>query len=503
MEVILTIGTGSRCGKSLVATALCRLLQRQGRQVVPFQAEAATRDTYMTESGSTIAYFPAIQAWAAGIEPNHRCNPVLRDRRRKGLRKKGSEPIVINGRTNPKLSIETSSGIAEYQQAAWQAIEQALAVLRPKYEVVVADGMASPSDGLRRGWDFANSRLSQTLNAQLLLVVDAEKNGILGSTLGTLSLLDPEDRSRVVAIAFNKYRGSQEQFKFDQEWLEERTGIPVIGAVPWLPELLPSPESIDLFRVLRRSSDTETVVKVIHLPHMSHSSDLDALATEPTVRVEFVDLDEDLQYPDAVVVPRSRSPKDDLKALHKSGMGDQIRHYADAGGTVLGLCDGFQMLGKSVVYFNGLEGNSEELPGLNLFAINTIVTGELIEQDRSVTSQHPQVGLPVSGREIRCGYVHVLDTDALSPLFDDDKLGVVGPNRLIWGTYIPQLFDSGPWRRAWLNQLRQQRGLGSLPTGVPDYLEHREIMLDLVTDRFSDYLDFSRLPILSPTVVKV
>ncbi|MEM1427163.1 MAG: cobyric acid synthase CobQ, partial [Cyanobacteria bacterium P01_H01_bin.130] len=135
--------------------------------------------------------------------------------------------------------------------------------------------------------------------------------------------------------------------------------------------------------------------------------------------------------------------------------------------------------------------------------INTIVTGELIEQDRSIASLHPQMGLPVTGKEIRCGYVHLLDSDALSPLFDDDKLGVVGPNRLIWGSYVPQLFDSGPWRRAWLNQLRQQRGLNSLPTGVPDYLDHREIMLDSVTDRVASYLDFSQLPIMSSTMAKV
>ena len=497
MDVILPIGTGSGCGKSLVSTALCRLLRRQGHTVAPFQAEAATSVTYMAESGSVVAYSQAIQSWSAGIVPSHRFNPVLRARR------KGESSIFINGRRQDDLKINTSAGIAQFQGAAWQAIEQALAVLRPKYDVLVADGMDSPNDGLLLGWDFANVKLSRALNAPMLLVVDAGNNGWLGNAIGTLELLEPEDRERVTAIALNKFRGDRQQLELGVEWLEERTGIPVIGAIPWLKDLLPSAESIDLFARRQRSSDTETRVGVVHLPNMSHFSDLDSLATESTVRVEYIELDEDLGYPDAVVLPRSRDPKADLKALHKSGMGDQLSHYAAAGGTILGLCDGFQMLGKSVVYFNGLEGNSEELPGLNLLAINTIVTGEMIEQDRSITSMHPQVGLPVSGKEIRCGYVHLLDSESLSYLFDDEKLGVVGPNRLIWGTYVPQLFDSGPWRRAWLNQLRQQRGLSSLPTGVPDYMDHREIMLDSVTDRVSDYLDFSRLPIMSPTVAQV
>ena len=499
MEVMLTIGTGSGCGKSLVSTALCRLLSRQGREVAPFQAEAATSVTYMTESGSAIAYSQAIQAWAAGKDPSHRFNPVLRARR-KGS---GKLSIVINGRHQPELNIDTSAGIAEYQKVAWQAIEQSLAVLRPKCEVLVADGMDSPNDGLLLGWDFANAKLAQALDAPMLLVVDAGNNGWLGNTSGTLDLMEPEDRARVVAIALNKYRGDQNQLAIGVEWLEERTGIPVIGAIPWLKDLMPSADSIDLFAQRKRLSDVETRVGVVHLPHMAHFSDLDSLATEPTVQVQYIGLDEELNYPDALILPRSRDPKADLKALHKSGMADKLDHYAASGGTVLGLCDGFQMLGKSVVYFNGLEGNSEELPGLNLLPINTIVTGELIEQERSITSMHPQLGLPIVGKEIRCGYVHLLDSDALSPLFDDEKLGVVGPNRLIWGTYVPQLFDSGPWRRAWLNQLRQQRGLMSLPTGVPDYLDHREIMLDRVTNWISDYLDFSRLPVMSPTMAKV
>ena len=236
--------------------------------------------------------------------------------------------------------------------------------------------------------------------------------------------------------------------------------------------------TVNLFARLQHEPDTETRVGVVHLPNMAHFSDLDSLASESTVQVQYIGLDKNLGYFDAVVLPRSKDPKTDLKALHRSGMGEQISNYAAAGGTVLGLCDGFQMLGKSVVYFNELEGSSEDLPGLNLLAINTIVTGELIEQDRSVGSMHPQMGLPVTGKEIRCGYVQILDSDKPSPLFDDDKLGVVGPNRLVWGSYIPQLFDSGPWRRAWLNQLRQQRGLSLLPTEGPDDLDSREATLD-------------------------
>ncbi|MEM1427070.1 MAG: hypothetical protein AAGF75_11025, partial [Cyanobacteria bacterium P01_H01_bin.130] len=179
MDVMLTIGTGSGCGKSLVSTALCRLLHRQGHPVVPFQAEAATPVTYMTESGNAIAYTQAIQAWAAGIVPSHRTNPVLRARRR------GQESILINGRPAANLNLDTSTGITAYQDAAWQAIEQSLGVLRPKYDFLVADGMDSPNDGILQGWDFANTRLAQALDCPILLVVDAGNKGWLGQTVGT------------------------------------------------------------------------------------------------------------------------------------------------------------------------------------------------------------------------------------------------------------------------------------------------------------------------------
>jgi adenosylcobyric acid synthase len=220
------------------------------------------------------------------------------------------------------------------------------------------------------------------------------------------------------------------------------------------------------------------------------------------VRVVYLNPKEDLGYPDAVVIPGTKTTVADLLVLQRSGMADQIRNYVAAGGTVMGICGGFQMMGEFLADPEGIEGHEGRFPAMNLFPMRTVITRQKIARQRTVSSRYPQDGLPVSGYELHQGRTQLSLAEAEAQtgtkfefLFEDRSLGVVDSSQSLWGTYLHGIFDNGPWRRAWLNRLRQQRGLSSLPTGIPNYREQREAMLNSLADAVNQHLDLS--PLLS------
>ncbi len=468
----------------MIATALCRILCRHGYRVIPFKGEETSAIAYTTSEGIPIGYFQAIQAWSAEIQPGPDLNPVFR----KGYGN-AIEEVMINGQSWPPEAL----GSDRYAQHVRKAIHTAVDHLQPQCDILLCDGNGNPTDLCHPGTNFSNMALAQYLQAPAILVIDADRGGWLAHTVGTLALLDPEDRDRVRGLIINKVRGGRTAIQSSIDWLEKRTNIPVLGIVPWMPHMFPSPDSIDLFARRRRRSDLETSVALIRLPHLANYSDLDPLVAEPTVDVRYVDLDDDLGYPDAAIVPHSRDPICDLQALFSSGMADTLQQYADAGGTVVGLGNGMQLLGQQVANPDHLGLDVSTLPGLDLLPISATITQRVVEQHRSVTSNYPQVGLPIMGHEIRQGYTQLLNTEETNFLFDDPKLGMVAPHHSVWGTYLHTIFDSGPWRRSWLNGLRHRRGLPSLATGIPDYQEHREILLDALADEVSAELNLDRL----------
>jgi adenosylcobyric acid synthase len=216
--------------------------------------------------------------------------------------------------------------------------------------------------------------------------------------------------------------------------------------------------------------------------------------------VKYVGLRDTLGYPDAVILPGSKTTIADLVAMQRTGLAEAIQNYVAAGGTILGICGGYQMMGKVLADPEGVEGQEGRYKGLGLFPLKTVITGQKVARQRLVTSNFPQVGLPVAGYELHQGRSHLAlepDPDTgkpqYQPLFDDSNLGVVDVTQSIWGTYLHGIFDNGPWRRAWLNRLRQQRGLKSLPTGISNYREQREAMLDAISESIGKHLDLTPL----------
>jgi adenosylcobyric acid synthase len=455
--------------------------------VAPFKGQNMALNAYVTANGGEIGYAQAVQAWAAGVIPWVEMNPIL-------LKPQGdmTSQVIMRGRYVGKTN--AADYYEQYFDIGWRAIEESLQHLGTEFDLIVCEGAGSPAEINLKHRDLTNMRVAKYLNAPTILVVDIDRGGAFAHVVGTLELLEPDERQLIKGVVINKFRGQRSLLESGIKWLEERTKIPVIGVIPYLEEIFPAEDSLDLWD--RKSSKTQTDVNisVIRLPRIANFTDFDPLEAEPTVSVKYLSPKQDLGHPDAVILPGTKTTIADLILLQKSGMAEAIQHYAASGGTVLGICGGYQMLGQIIADPEGIEGQAGRYQGLNLLPIKTVITGQKIARQRQVSSNFPQMGLPVTGFEIHQGRSRVEpqgDNQAYQPLFDDANLGLVDNCQSVWGTYLHGLFDNGPWRRAWLNRLRQQRGLKSLPTGVANYRDQREQMLDNLATEIENHLDLT------------
>lgn len=493
MEAIMVVGTNSHAGKSFLTTALCRILVRRGLYVSPFKGQNMALNAYVTGDGGEIGYAQAVQAWGAKTLPKVEMNPIL-------LKPQGNmtSQVIIKGKV---AGLTTAKDYYEkYFEVGWKTIQECLDTLGQEFDVLVCEGAGSPAEVNLKHRDLTNMRVATHLNAKTILVADIDRGGVFAHIVGTLELLDPEERALIKGIVINKFRGDKSLLDSGIDWLEKKTQIPVLGVLPWVDFPFPAEDSLDLREQKKRSFDHEIKIVIIRLPHISNFTDFDPLEAESTVSIEYVYPHESLGYPDAVIIPGSKTTIADLKVLHQSGMAEQIKEYVQGGGTILGICGGFQMLGNIIFDPNNLEGKETFCLGLDLLPIETILNREKIASQRQVSANYPQAGLPIDGYEIHFGDTKIIqNTSQMSKLtyhslFDDSSLGLVDETQSVWGLYLHGIFDNGAWRRAWLNKLRKTRGLSTLPTGVPNYRQQREEMLDYIADFVEEHLDLK--PIL-------
>jgi adenosylcobyric acid synthase len=499
MKAIMVVGTTSHAGKSLLVTALCRILSRRGWRVAPFKGQNMALNAYVTATGAEIGYAQAVQAWAAGVPPQAEMNPIL-------LKPQGDmvSQVILKGRAVGKTT--ASDYYEQYFEVGWQAIQESLARLEQEFDLLICEGAGSPAEINLKHRDLTNMRIARALNAPTILVADIDRGGVFAHIVGTLELLDPEERALIKGIVINKFRGQRQLLDSGIEWLENRTGIPVIGVLPWLENAFPAEDSLSLMERPRVKQNAELTIAVIRLPRISNFTDFDPLESEPSVTVKYLSPKDELGHPDAVILPGTKTTITDLLILQRTGMAEALQHYAAAGGTVMGICGGFQLMGQMLADPEGLEGQEGRYRGLGILPLRTVITQNKVARQRSVTSKYPQEGLPVMGYEIHQGRTQLVmtpegnetpgatNTPNFMPIFDDRSLGIVDESLSLWGTYLHGVFDNGPWRRSWLNRLRQQRGLGSLPTGIANYRDQRDAMLNTLATVVEDYIDLQ--PIL-------
>jgi adenosylcobyric acid synthase len=491
MKAIMVVGTTSHAGKSFLTAALCRILARHGWRVAPFKGQNMALNAYVTSTGGEIGYAQAVQAWAAGVVPRIEMNPIL-------LKPQGNmtSQVIIKGK--PIGTVKAADYYEQYFDIGWEVVRESLYRLSLEFDLIICEGAGSPAEINLKHRDLTNMRVAKHLNAPTILVVDIDRGGAFAHVVGTLELLEPSERSLVKGIVINKFRGYRELLNPGLEWLEQKTGIPVLGVIPWSDRLLPAEDSLDLLEKRERNERRDINLSVIRLPRIANFTDFEPLEAEPSVSVKYVGLQDDLGYPDAVILPGTKTTIADLLAMEKSGMAQKIQDYAAAGGTILGICGGFQMLGQKIVDPEGFEGQEGEYDGLNLLPTTTVFTANKIARQRQVISNYPQAGLPVDGYEIHQGRSKIerktkdFDKEYLA-IFDDAGLGLVDKSQSVWGCYLHGLFDNGPWRRSWINQLRKQRGMSSLATGISNYREQREAALNSVADLVESNLDLKTI----------
>lgn len=491
MKAIMVVGTTSHAGKSFITTAICRILARRGWHVTPFKGQNMALNAYVTTTGGEIGYAQAVQAWAAETNPRVEMNPIL-------LKPQGNmtSQVILGGKG---AGITTASDYyQQYFEKGWNAIVQSLERLAIEYDFVVCEGAGSPAEINLKHRDLTNMRVAKYLNAPTLLVVDIDRGGAFAHVVGTLQLLDESERLLIKGIVINKFRGQRSLLDSGIEWLENYTGIPVLGVIPWQNITFSAEDSLDLLE--RRSKGQKEInITVLKLPHIANFTDFEPLDSEKTVSITYLELQDNLGYPDAVIIPGSKTTINDLIALNESGMAQKLQDYVAAGGIVLGICGGFQMLGEIVFDPDQLEGENVSYQGLNLLPIETVITPEKIVRQRQTSSVYPYPGFPIMGYEIHQGVSRLpknqtqLRKTTIHALFEDSSLGIVNDNQSVLGCYLHGIFDNGAWRRSWLNYLRNRRGLSSLPTGIPNYREQREVILNQLADLVEEYIDLKPL----------
>ncbi len=489
---IMVLGTSSGAGKSLIATAICRSLYRLGANPIPFKGQNMSNNAWVDKDGGEMAYSQVLQAWAAGIEPIAAMNPVL-------LKPKGEEQseVIHLGKNVGVANAETY--YEEWFQPGWAAIKKGLKELDALYPnmKIVLEGAGSPVEVNLQHRDLTNLRLASFLKADCILVADIERGGVFAQLIGTLALLKPNEKVLIKGIIINRFRGNLSLFNKGKEWIEKETGIPVLGIMPWLNEIFPPEDSLDLLERKKNKVNAEIEIVVIRLPSISNFSDLDPLYSEPSVKLKWIEPNEYIGEPDAVIIPGSKQTIKDLNILNISGLSDQIKNYAKNGGIVFGICGGLQMIGRSIEDPSSVEhskkSNSDlKVSGLDLIPINTKF--EIKKSLEKITKQSLwPIKIEVSGFELHHGRSQPVDATSkdMNSIFEDSRLGWViekTPTACIAGTYLHGIFDNGKWRRAWINIIRERKGLKKLSIETPDYSNERERLINKLTDAFNEHI---------------
>jgi len=496
---LMVQGTASDVGKSLLVTALCRILTNDGYRVAPFKSQNMSNNSHVTPDGKEIGRAQAVQADACRTPATTDMNPIL-------LKPTGERraQVVVHGK--PLRDYDAVEYRTNYLPTAEKFVREALDRLRATHDVVVMEGAGSPAEVNLRDRDIVNMRAAAWADAPVVLVADIDRGGVFASIVGTMAILRPDERDRVKGFIINKFRGDPSLLTDGLTWLENETGKPVLGVVPMLPHVgLEDEDAASLDNKPRTQADParELDIAVLRLPRVSNFTDVDALAGEPDVSVRYVSRLEELGAPDAIVIPGTKNTMLDLAALRERGLDAAVQRYVSAGGRVVGICGGYQMLGLTLSDPYGVE--SQEAPtrgmdGLGLLPSDTVfapekrtvrVAGEFLGWPGAEPS--PTAARPIAGYEIHMGETSFREPARPLFRFDDGTAdGAATANGRVWGTYVHGIFDNDGFRRDWLNRLRADRGLPPLESGYR-HRETREAAFDRLAEHVRAHVDLEAI----------
>jgi adenosylcobyric acid synthase len=484
--VLMVQGSSSSAGKSLLAAALCRIFARKGVRVAPFKGQNMSNNAAVCADGAEIGRAQAVQAAAAGVEPTADMNPIL-------LKPEADarSQVIVLGR--PWRTLRAGSYYRRKEEL-WPVVTAALDRLRAAYELVVIEGAGSPAELNLRSADMVNMAVARHAAAPVLLVGDIDRGGIFAQLLGTLWLLPPEERALVRGLVVNKFRGDPALFVEGVRILEERGGVPVLGVVSHLPALaIPEEDAVALESSGRaRSRRAALEVAVIQLPHIANFDDFDPLLGEPSVGLRYVQSPGALGSPHAVFLPGTKSTLADLAWLRTQGFAEAIRELAAQGTAIVGICGGYQMLGRVIRDPCHAESTSGEAQGLGLLPVETTFEkAKVTEQVRARVLGSPGWLATVAGQEVAGYEIHMGRTTGGRPWLESSRPdGAASEDGRVWGCYLHGLFANTIFRRAWLASLSPD---DEVTEGTPASSVTLSSSLDRLADAVEAALDMRRL----------
>ena len=483
-KALAIFGTGSDVGKSLVTAGLGRIFHRSGVRVAPFKAQNMSLNSFVTADGGEMGRAQVLQARACGLHPHVDMNPILlkpeADRR--------SQVVVqgtVWGSREAGSYFDAQTELAHYVRQSYER-------LAAQHELIVIEGAGSAAEINLRDRDIVNWPVAEMADAKVILVADIDRGGVFAQVIGTLDLLEPDERERVLGVVINKFRGDRRLFDDGVAMLEKRTGMPVLGVVPFVRDLtLDQEDSVTI-----ESGSTEAAfsadtvnIAVILLPRMSNFTDFNGLAAEADVALRYARAPEDVVGADVIILPGSKQTIQDLQYVRDKGFAAALASHVQARREMVGVCGGFQMLGKRIDDPHGVEGGGQT-EGFHLLPVDTE-----LHPDKRTVQVTANVLLPgMSGEEMVQGYeIHVGLTARYGgePCFrildeaGDREDGAMSADGAVWGTYIHGVFDDPAFRRAWLNRVRVRKGLAPRPVAESMKVTQR---LSSALDEWADHV---------------
>ncbi len=487
---IMFMGTGSSVGKSLVTAAMCRILDNHGYQVAPYKSQNMALNSFITQDGKEMGRAQVVQAECARIEPQVEMNPVLL--------KPNSDvgcQVILMGKAEFNMD---AMDYHAHKPKLVEIVGSAYDTLAKEKDVIVIEGAGSPAEINLRDNDIVNMGLAELVDAPVVLIGDIDKGGVFASIYGTIMLLEPEEQKRVKGFIINKFRGDVELLKPGIEMIEEKINIPCLGVIPYKRFVIDDEDSV----TERFDKHTEGLITigVVYLPHLSNFTDCTAFEMHPEVNVEYYRNQRELQLanPDLLVIPGSKNTIDDTCHVIESKMGDEIRRIHDCGVPIVGVCGGYQLLGKEIRDPLQVESTKGSIAGLGLLNIITTIGAEKRTVRTTGKVQGDFMGmalvdLAVEGYEIHMGESQALDNAKPFAILADGTVdGVIAEDGTVMGTYLHGIFDNDAFREKIIETLRSKKNLAAGPAAF-DFKAFKNEQYDLLAETVEASLDMKKI----------
>jgi len=495
---IMLQGTASNVGKSIITTGLCRIFKQDNYKVIPFKSQNMALNSFITKEGLEMGRAQVSQAEACGIEPTADMNPIL-------LKPNGNNKsqVIVRGKVVGDMS---SKEYYEYKLELEKILDDIFKEFEEKFDIVVMEGAGSCAEINLMDRDISNMGMAQIADAPVILIGDIDRGGVFASIVGTIMLLPEKDRKRVKGVIINKFRGRKELLESGVKMLEDIIKVPVLGVVPYTDIKIEEEDSVTT-RFKKKVDKGDIHIEVIRTPHMSNFTDFNIFETQEDVSLRYVDYGESLGNPDIVIIPGTKSTIDDLIFLRENGLENQIKELHKRGKLVLGICGGYQMLGKVLKDPYHVENDLEEVEGIGLLDVETT-----FELEKTTTQVKAILGgnlhgylanlnkKEVNGYEIHMGMTRRREnsdnfatvTEKLGEIVSYE-VGSVNNQCNVFGTYLHGIFDDIDFTRTILNNIRKMKNLEPVESKVESFDEFKNQEYDKLADFLREHLDMKKI----------